>query len=225
MPQPVAPVARVSARDAVPSAGVLRPNQMTDYFALLDEPRRPWIDASLLKERFLALSSRVHPDRVHQASAGERKDADERYAGLNAAYNCLREPKDRLRHLLELELGKKPGDIQNIPPELMDGAFKIARTCKSADTLLAEKTKVTSAILKVQFFERGQECVDALNALQRAINEQRAALLAELETMNPAWESPNGERPLKRLEEIYRLLGYFVRWSEQLQERIVQLSF
>ena len=49
---------------------------MTDHFALLDEPRRPWIDADLLKEKFLALSSRVHPDRVHNAPAPERKDAD-----------------------------------------------------------------------------------------------------------------------------------------------------
>ena len=198
---------------------------MTDNFALLNEPRRPWIDAGLLKEKFLALSSHAHPDRVHQSSAEERKDADARYAELNTAYNCLREPKERLRHLLELELGKKPEDIQTIPPGLMDSAFEIARACKSADALLTEKTKVTSAILKVQFFERGQECVDQLNAWQRKINGQRDALLAELKAMNPAWDPGIKERPLQRLEEIYRLLGYLARWSEQIQERIVQLSF
>ena len=68
-------------------------------------------------------------------------------------------------------------------------------------------------------------CVDNLNVLQQKINEQRGALLNELKSMNPAWESGATERTLKRLEEIYRLLGYFVRWSEQLRERIVQLSF
>jgi hypothetical protein len=31
--------------------------------------------------------------------------------------------------------------------------------------------------------------------------------------------------PLGRLEELYRLFGYFARWSEQIQERVVQLSF
>ena len=77
---------------------------------------------------------------------------------MNSAFNCLREPKDRLRHLLELELGRKPADIENIPAGLMDFAFEIGRACKAADGLLGEKTKVTSAILKVQFFERGQEC-------------------------------------------------------------------
>jgi DnaJ-domain-containing protein 1 len=198
---------------------------MTDYFALLEEPRRPWIDAELLKEKFLSRSSQVHPDRVHGAPESDRKNADTRYAELNAAFNCLREPKDRVRHLFELELGRRPADIENIPAALMDFAFEIGRACKMADTLLAEKAKVTSAILKVQFFERGQASVDGLNALQRRINEQRGLLLDELKAMNPEWESATREKPLKRLEEIYRLLGYFARWSEQLQERVVQLSF
>src|ERR1700722_18685361 len=105
---------------------------MTDHFALLDEPRRPWIDPELLKEKFLALSSQVHPDRIHQSSAAERKDAGEHYACLNQAYNCLREPKEQLRHLLQLELGKKPNDIQNIPQELIYSAFEISRACKDA---------------------------------------------------------------------------------------------
>jgi len=196
---------------------------MTDHFALLDEPRRPWIDPELLKEKFLALSSQVHPDRVHQSSAAERKDAGEHYAGLNQAYNCLREPKERLRHLLELELGKKPKDIQNIPPELMDSAFEISRACKDADALLAEKEKTTSAILKVRFFERGQECVDKLQTIQRKINEQRDVLLTELKEMNPEWEAEK-MRSLERVEEIYRLLGYSARWTQQIQERIVELS-
>jgi DnaJ-domain-containing protein 1 len=198
---------------------------MTDNFALLNEPRRPWIDEDLLKQKFLALSSEAHPDRVHQLSAMEKEHAGARFSELNAAYNCLREPKERLRHLLELEAGKKPEDIQNIPPDLMEAAFEIGQTCKGADALLAEKARVTSAILKVQFFERGQEWTDKLTAWQRKINERRESLLAELKTMNPAWESNAGKRPLKRLEEIYRLLGYFARWSAQIRERIVELSF
>ena len=40
---------------------------MTDAFALLSEPRRPWLDAEALKARFLPLSAAVHPDRVHSA--------------------------------------------------------------------------------------------------------------------------------------------------------------
>lgn len=204
---------------------------MIDNFALLDEARRPWIDTDSLKEKFLTLSSQIHPDRIHNAPETERRAAGERYSELNAAYNCLREPKDRLRHLLELELGAKPADIQSVPAELMDSFFEVGRLCREADVFLKEKAKVTSPILKVQLFERGQEWTDQLSAVQRKINSRREELFQELKDMNSVWElvsqtgAARNKLPLGRLEEIYRLLGYFTRWSEQIQERIVQISF
>ena len=81
---------------------------MTDYFALLGESRRPWIDPEELKAKFLALTAQVHPDRVHNASEAEKQAASRRSAEMNAAYNCLREAKTRLLHLLELERGTRP---------------------------------------------------------------------------------------------------------------------
>ena len=77
---------------------------MLDYFALLRTPRRPWLDADSIKQTFFTLSAELHPDRVHTADAAEKHTANERSAELNAAYQCLREPRERLRHLLELEL-------------------------------------------------------------------------------------------------------------------------
>src|SRR5438034_1253303 len=105
---------------------------MIDYFALLTEPRRPWIDPDSLKQKFLVLSSDVHPDRVHNASEAEKCLAQERYTNLNTAYNCLREPKSRLQHLLELELGAKPANLQSIPPDLMDVFLEVSQACRGA---------------------------------------------------------------------------------------------
>jgi DnaJ-domain-containing protein 1 len=197
---------------------------MTDYFALLNEPRLPWMDEDLLKKKFLDLSSQAHPDRVHQSSKSMQEEVGARYLELNTAYNCLRDPKCRLRHLLELESGKKPADVQNIPPELVDFAFEIGRSCKATDALLEEKNKASSAILRIQFFERGQQFTEKLQALQRKINERRDVLITELKLSNNAWESDGKTQTLSRIEEIYRLLGYFTRWTEQIQERIVELS-
>jgi DnaJ-domain-containing protein 1 len=199
---------------------------MTDNFALLDVPRRPWIDPDSLKEKFLALSAQFHPDRVHQSPEAERRAADGRFAEINAAYNCLREPKDRLRHLLELELGAKPADIQRVPEEMMASLFEVGQLCRQVDAFLLENSKITSPMLKVQQFERGQEWTDQLNALQQKINSRRDELMIELQAMNAAWESADGApKPLARLDEIYRLLGYLTRWSEQIQERVAQISF
>ena len=68
---------------------------MTDYFALLDEPRRPWLEPDSLKARFLALSAEVHPDRLHNAPEAQKQAANQQCAELNSAYRCLREPKER----------------------------------------------------------------------------------------------------------------------------------
>jgi DnaJ-domain-containing protein 1 len=206
---------------------------MTDNFDLLNEPRLPWIDSDALKQKFFPLSAPFHPDRVHGGTDAEKFSANQRYAELNAAYNCLREPKERLLHLIELESGKKPSDIQKIPPGTMDLFVEVGQTCRDADAFLAEKSKVTSPLLKVQLFERGQEWTDKLNALQQKINSKRDELSTELREMNSVWKSapqngsPDrvGALPLERLEQIYRIFSYIARWSEQIQERVVQLSF
>jgi hypothetical protein len=206
---------------------------MIDNFLLLNEPRLPWLDPDLLKEKFLPLSAPFHPDRVHSASEAEKSKANKRYAELNAAYNCLREPKERLLHLLELELGKKPSDIQKIPPGTMDLFVEVGQTCRDADAFLAEKSKVTSPLLKVQLFERSQEWTDKFNLLQQKINLKRDELSTELRELNFVWQNApaigSPERPanlpLERLEQIYRIFSYIARWSEQIQERVVELSF
>lgn len=201
---------------------------MSDHFALLNEPRRPWLDVDLLKQKFLALASDAHPDRVHNASQSEKAGATQRYAQLNAAYNCLAEPKLRLLHLLELELGAKPKDIQTIPAALADLFAEVANTCRNADGFLVEKTKTTSPLLQVQLFERGQDWVEKLNGLQRKLNELREQLTGELKSLDAQWVSADAasrREILPKLEELYRLFGYFNRWNSQIQERVVQLSF
>jgi len=201
---------------------------MPDYFALLNEPCRPWLDADLLKQKFLALSTNLHPDRIHFASESDKTTATKKFTELNAAFNCLVEPKRRLLHLLELELGVKPKDIQTIPSALADLFAEVSMVCRIADEFLAEKNKVTSPLLQVQLFERGQDWVEKLNGLQRKLNELREQLTGELKSLDAKWilaDAVSRKEILPKLEELYRLFGYFNRWNGQIQERVVQLSF
>jgi curved DNA-binding protein CbpA len=200
---------------------------MTDNFALLNELRRPWLEPDLLKQKFLAQSANLHPDKIHSASDAEKNVAAKKFAELNAAYNCLLEPKSRLLHLLELELGAKPKDIQTIPSALADLFAEVSMVCRSADGFLSEKSKVTSPLLQVQLFERGQDWVEKLNVLQRKLNELREKLTDELKSLDAQWISADAvshKETLSKLEELYRLFGYFNRWNGQIQERIFQLS-
>jgi len=197
---------------------------MTDYFALLDEPRRPWLDAEVLKARFLALSAEVHPDRVHQAAGVDKLAAHHRYTELNAAYQCLRAPRERIRYLLELELGRKPSDLTNVPEDMMDLFFAVSKVLQAVEAFLAEKAGVSSPLLQVQLFERGQEWLDRLGKVRQTITSRRDHLMEELKALNASWDG-RPTRPLDRLLEIWRLLSFYERWLGQIQERVVQLSF
>jgi DnaJ-domain-containing protein 1 len=198
-----------------------------DYFALLDEPRRPWLDSNSLKQKFLTLSASAHPDKIHSATELDKNTASKKFAELNAAYTCLASPKSRLLHLLELELGAKPKDVQQIPNALANVFADVATVCREADRFLSEKNQASSPLLQVQFFERAQDWIEKLNVLQKKLRDPSEELLAGLKRLDTKWmaaDSTTRSSLLKELEELYRLFSYFNRWSAQIQERIVQLS-
>jgi DnaJ-domain-containing protein 1 len=200
---------------------------VTDYFALLNEPRRPWIEPETLKAKFLKLAAEAHPDKQRSSNEAEKNSANRRYAELNSAYHCLAGPKSRLLHLLELELGAKPKDVQEIPPVLADLFAEVATTCRDADTFLAEKGNATSPLLQVQLFERAQEWIERLNLLQKKLSALREKLTDELKLLDSIWTNADAatrKELLYQLEELYRLFGYFNRWNSQIQERAVWLS-
>jgi len=204
---------------------------MTDYFVVLGEARRPWIDAELLKQKFLALSAKMHPDRVEGRTAAQGRDSQARYAEMNAAYQCLREPKDRLKHLIQLERGSKPDQVQRIPPDLMTMSLEIGQACREADKILEEKAKTDSPLLQVRLFQRAQEATEQLSVFQNKIQARREALLDEVRALDAGWSNAQKvgsgglSGALDRLEELYRLLSYCEKWSAQVRERVVQLSF
>jgi hypothetical protein len=204
-----------------------------DHFAVLDHPRQPWVDPDALKERFLGLSTPAHPDRVHSGTGQERAAATERYAEFNAAYQCLRDAKARVLHLLELELGAAPANLKDIPAETMDLFVEVGQGCREADRIVTAKARAPSPLLQAQWFEPAMAWAEKLGALQERIHLRREKLLTELKEMNALWQSapPPGSParaaalPLRRLEEMGRDLSYLARWTAQLQERIAQLSF
>lgn len=205
---------------------------MIDCFALFDEPRRPWLDLEALKERFLARAAAVHPDRFHESTPAEREEASRRYAELNSAHARLRDTKDRLAHLLELELGRRPADVQKVPAAAMELFFQVAQVCQETDQFLAGRGQVSSPMLKVQSFERGLELTERISGLQQVLAESLEFIEAQLRTLNDAWStapavgSPRrtAQLPLDRLEAFYRECSFLARWRGQLQERFVQLS-
>lgn len=197
---------------------------MTDYFALLGQPRRPWLDAEALKQAFFARSSEAHPDRVHGGTEAERQSANQHSSELNTAYACLREPRDRLRHLLELELGRKPSDLQDIPESFASLFMEVASVCREADGFITRQAAITSPLLHAQSVTEVHEWIDRLMTFQRRISELQNELLDELQGLDAEWsEASSRNLLLPKLERICRWLGFFGRWHSQIQERVNRL--
>lgn len=204
----------------------------TDYFALLGEPRRPWLDPAPLQARFHRLAADAHPDRTHAAGEEDKAAANARFAALNAAHGCLRDPKGRLSHLLLLEWGQKPPDVQRIPPGTIELFTEVGTACHEVDAALAGRDQETSPMRRLRFVERGLEWSDRMESLRKDIQARQEALMRELREMNAFWESapPPGDParrtslPLRRLAELSQLFSYLARWSSQLEERLTRLA-
>jgi DnaJ-domain-containing protein 1 len=199
---------------------------MPDHFAMLRQPRRPWLDPDQLKATFLELSGTLHPDRHHSGSAALRAQANTEYAALNAAYNCLRDAKERLRHLLTLESGAKPTDLQVMPADLADFFLQMNSLTRQVAAFLKERSAETSPLLRVNFFEQSHEWSQQLLALQQRLASSQAATLESLRELDKQWiDRSNRDSLLPELERTWRLLSFYARWTGQVQSLLTQLSF
>jgi molecular chaperone HscB len=100
--------------------------EQSDYFALFELPRKLWIEMSLLEQKFLQLSWKLHPDNFVNATAEERDMSLRRSSELNDAYRTLRDPVGRVEYLLALEGARVEGqNKQQAPPELLEEVFEL----------------------------------------------------------------------------------------------------
>lgn len=210
------------------NAGLARPDspaldryalRVTDFFQLLGLARKPWLDAEDVKARFLELSAAAHPDRAH--GGGGAGEANKRFAELNAAAACLREPRDRLNHLLELETGEARAATANLSKESMEFFPRVASVLREADGLIAERARVVSPMLQAQLFALGLDLTERVEALQREVGEMRGRADAQLQEISARWPA---SKPIARLRELAHTYATLLRWETQLRERYAGLA-
>ncbi|HEX8489614.1 MAG TPA: DnaJ domain-containing protein [Chthoniobacterales bacterium] len=190
---------------------------MIDYFALLDQPRAPWLEPASLKEVYHQKTLQTHPDTARSGGTAQG------FAELNEAYQILQDPKRRLHHLLELEGHAPSPTAGSVPAELHD-LFPAIGALSQKTSLLHEKLKTTSnalsrSLLKPKILELEKETKE----LREKIQTLSDASHAQLRVINVRWKnSPAGE--ITALSELYFVFAYLNRWSAQLDEIAFQLS-
>lgn len=91
----------------------------TCHFALFDLQPAFAIDLEQLAVRYRELARETHPDRFADAPAREQRQALERAAQLNDAYQTLKSPSRRARYLLGLRGESVPLEATVQDPEFL----------------------------------------------------------------------------------------------------------
>jgi hypothetical protein len=178
---------------------------MTDYFALLDEARRPWLEPEKLKEKYYRLSRAAAPD-----------------AELNEAFRVLSDPKLRLHHLLTLE-GAELTAGRPVPSSVAELSWNTGTLLREVERWELRNAEATSALSRALLSGERAKLEDKLEKLDGelgAIYETELARLQEIDA-NLTSVSPN---EIPRLVQLYDSISYLTRLREQTKEKRFRLS-
>ena len=190
---------------------------MIDYFALLDQPRAPWLDPARLKDAYHRKTLETHPD------TGGADKTESGFAELNEAFQVLQDPKRRLHHLLKLE-GRAPSPSGLTVPQQLQDLFPAIGALTQRANLFLEKTKVATnalsrSLLKPQLLQLQKETAELREKLQTLSDTAQA----QLRVANSSWAT-DPSKELDALSNLYFTFAYLGRWSAQLDEIAFQLS-
>ncbi len=173
----------------------MRQAQHTDYFALFALQPTFAIDTAALAVTYRQLAKDVHPDRFASATAAEQRQAVERAAELNEAFQTLKSPTQRALYLLRLQA--------DLPEEttIQDGEF------------LLQQMEWREQL------EDLQEQAD-LQALERFIGELQQARSKIDHAFALCIEDPQQRLQAERLARRMQFLDKMFYEVRQLEERL-----
>jgi len=189
---------------------------MRDFFALFAQPRQPWLEPNVLKEKHHELTRRAHPDvRDHEVP--------EKFEDLNEAYRILSDPRLRIQHLLQLEGDISPMKDRPIPSDLQELFLQIGTLSQSMQRVFAQmgegSSVLTRSLAKTDLLQSERQTGQLLEQLSRSYN----SCLTELRALNETWKKKRNEA-VSQLQRLHDRMAYLSRWIAQLKEMELQLT-
>ena len=178
---------------------------MTDYFALLGEARRPWLDPEKLKEKYFARSRATVAD-----------------AELNEAFRVLSDPKLCLYHLLTLE-GAELTAGRPVPPPVAELFWNTGTLLREVEQWLLKNAEASSALSRALLRSERTKLEGKLEKLEEQLNALYETELAQLRQTDAAANS-SSPNELAKLIELYDAISYLARLREQMTEKRFRMS-
>ena len=183
---------------------------MTDYFALMEQPHRPWLEECALRDAFHRLAAAKHPDAA-TGNAGE-------FADLNTAFCTLRDPVKRLRHWLELESPDALHRAAAIPPDLLELFPIIGSARQSLIDFAARHRSATTALSRALLAGDEAKVRATADSARAALDAVRGNALEALRALDAAHSSPD------ELAALHGRFAFLEKWDAQLREAALQVE-
>jgi len=188
-----------------------------DYFTILEVERRPVIDLQRLKDNFLRFSEIAHPDRYHNASR-EIKDLAMSYSSLlNKAYSTLKDPKERIKYLISIEMDREAPVASRASSDTMEFFIEASDVCNEADAFIKKGGQG----------EGKEDLLGRLQWFKKEAGRRWDGVLAKIEEVDREWDAtaPKDRQPLlRRLVGLSHELSYLSKLQALLDEMIVALD-
>ena len=189
---------------------------MIDFFALFAQPRQPWLEADVLKQKHHELTRRAHPDLHGSASS-------EKFGEINEAYRILSDPKQRLEHLMALEKAPIPPRDQTLAGDLQEYFLRIATLRQQVQRLFAEMGEISSAIKLSLVKNELLQLQKQTHQLLEELNHSYDSCISQLRELNEVWKQSRTEA-MPSLHAMRDRMSYLSRWLDQLKETELQLK-
>jgi curved DNA-binding protein CbpA len=203
---------------------------MTDYFAVLRQPRRPWLDLEKLKEEYQRRTLAEHPDLQAEGRRNAPPTRDPSpptlgfptFAEVNEAYRVLNNHRMRLQHLLFL-CGRSVLSNNEVPADLADRFMNIAALIREVDVSLKKRNGADNALSKALLEPGVAVLQNSTNEALAGVDKLQENAVQELQRLDEEWQSAP-DNVMDQLAALAQRFAYFDRWMEQLRERQFQLS-
>ena len=192
---------------------------MIDYFALLAQPRRPWLDADQLKQAFHREALLSHPDaQIDQSGGG----SDQSFVQLNEAYQVLQDPKRRLHHLLSLTGDAPTKTPANTPEDIAELFPAVAAVTQRVAAVVQRSGATTNALSRSLLQPELLQAGDQLGGVLAQLSMLERNATDALEAADARWtdEAPD----TAELHRLYLRFSYLGRWRAELEARRTELA-
>ena len=188
---------------------------VVDHFEVLSLRRCAALNEEDLSWAYLEKSRLAHPDQGGNEEAA---------AQVNAAFEVLRAPEKRLKHLIEIQAPTEAKAWRTVPMDesMMTLFSSLSRALESSGKFLEQKSKAQSALAKALLANEEFSQRDTLENLGLEIERYRERMVQELPALDEALAAGATEawRPLGIVQARF---AYLARWQSQIRERLLQL--